>query len=190
MSHILDLLKCPTFNINIHLVNCRHITSTITSSPIIIIFSATTHMQQQSLTRSSSANMANTTRTRKKVAGPAASEKKGSATMPTKVSTTTKKNKTKKTSLLSIEPNELKERSRVTRSTAQPYHHDIHQKPAFPAAIAIATSGINDDDSSSSDDYVAKGNAFCHGVKSNIAPTKSNKIQTVLSSSSSYSFWQ
>ena len=127
--------------------------------------------------------MANTTHACKKVAGAAASAKKGAATEPAKTNkltetnalSTTQENRTTKSSSLSNEPNVLIDCSRVTRSTAQSYHHDLNQKPAFPVAAIATTGGVHYDDSSSLYNYVAKGNAFCRGVKSNTAPTKSQK---------------
>ena len=99
--------------------------------------------------------MANTKRARKKVASPETSvKKKGSVKATNQAAQSTVKSH-------QTEPTKLNERSRITRSTAQPDQSYLRQQPAFPKVLALSiesvlssssSSDANDDDDDDAND--------------------------------------
>ncbi len=84
--------------------------------------------------------------------GTATTHKKGTVPTVTAASTTA--------STTLTEPSD--EGTRVTRSFTQCHPRFLCQVQVYPRGHpAIATGGSNEEDSSSSEVYVAKGNAFC-----------------------------
>ena len=74
-----------------------------------------------------------------------------------------------------VEPTKPSKDGRVTRSFTQCHPRHLRQMPAFPA---IAIGGINEEDSSSSEDYGVLANTFGRGLaKKVIGPIKSNDKQ-------------
>lgn len=165
MYHILYLFCSPTF---FHLIStCHHITHnfprTSSSSQNHIAISITNHHHF---------NMVKTTRGRKKpTKGQSGTKTNTKSATPTEASAASSSAATAHT------PDDC---TRVTRSFKQCYPRKLRQGPAFPLLNpGVATGGITVDDSSSSDESVAKRNIPRRG-----GPVKSN---TVFESQSSVS---